>query len=138
MASGIMNSGRENCSAIASASSMWVSVQKKQALPMAPNVPRRRCMPGRLVRSASSGSRQNSGSTNRKPMSERKNRISIAGSSWPRCFTSVAITTSVSEPVDTSVTARATSPDGGLTCGSLMRRAAAIARPPRRRRGSPR
>ncbi len=53
-----MNSGRENCSAMASASIMWVSVQKKQALPTAPVAPRTKCMPGRLVRSGSNGSRQ--------------------------------------------------------------------------------
>src|SRR5215510_13899280 len=41
-ASGIMNSGRENCSAMASASSMLVMVQKKQALPMERIAPEQR------------------------------------------------------------------------------------------------
>ena len=100
-----MNSGRENCSAMASASSMCVSVQKKQALPMAPMPPRTKCMPGRLVRSGSNGSRQSTASTRKNPISERKKKISIAGSRSPRYFTSVAMTTSVSDPSDTSTIA---------------------------------
>ena len=93
---------------MASASSMWVSVQKKQALPSAPVAPRTKCMPGRLVRSGSSGSRMNSGSSRKNPISERKKKISIAGMRSPRCFTSVAITTSVSEPMETSAMPRRT------------------------------
>ncbi len=103
-----MNSGRENCSAMASASSMCVSVQKKQALPTAPVAPRTKCMPGRLVRSGSNGSRQSTASTRKKPISERKKKISIAGSRSPTCFTSVAMATSVSDPSETSAMPRRT------------------------------
>ena len=107
MASGIMNSGRENCSAIASASSICVMVQKKQMLPSVPITPRTACMPSRLVRSGSSGFLMNIGSTKKKPTIERKNRISMVGMCEPTCFTSIAMTTSVSEPSDTSVAPRA-------------------------------
>ena len=102
-----MNSGRENCSAIASASSMCVKVQKKQMLPSVPITPRTTCMPSRLVRSGSSGLRMNIGSTKKNPTNERKNRISMVGMCDPTCLTSIAMTTSVSEPSDTSAAPRA-------------------------------
>ena len=102
-----MNSGRENCSAIASASSMCVRVQKKQTLPSVPITPRTTCMPNRVVRSGSSGLRRNIGSTKKNPMNERKNRISMVGMCDPTCLTSIAMTTSVNEPSDTSAAPRA-------------------------------
>ena len=65
-------------------------------------------MPGRLVRSGSNGSRQSTASTRKNPIIERKKKISIAGSRSPTYFTSVAITTSVSDPSDTSTMPRRT------------------------------
>ncbi len=66
-----------------------------------------RCTPWRLVRSGSSGLRANSGSTNRNPISDRKNRISSVGMRDPSTLTSIAMTTSVNEPIDTSTAPRA-------------------------------
>ena len=88
-------------------------VQKKQALPTAPVAPRSRCRPKRLVRSGCSGLRRNIGITSKKPISERKNRISMLGSRVPRNFTTVAMITSVMEPADTSTAPRAT---GSMAC----------------------
>ena len=103
-----MNSGRENCSAIASASTMCVRVQKKHMLPTAPVAPRTRCIPSRRVRSGSIGWRMNSGSTKKNPINERKNRTSTLGMRAPSCLTSTAMTTSVNEPAETRNAPRAT------------------------------
>ena len=45
--------------------------------------------------------RANNASTNRKPIAERKNKISIEGMLEPRCLMTSAIATSVIEPVET-------------------------------------
>ena len=76
-------------------------------LPSVPITPRTKCMPSRLLRSGSSGFRMNIGSTKKKPTNERKNRISMVGMCVPTCLTSIAMTTSVSEPTDTSAAPRA-------------------------------
>ena len=105
-ASGIMNSGRENCSAMASASSMCVSVQKNSTLPSVPTAPRTKCMPGRAVRNGASGSRMNTGSMKQKPTADRKNRISMVGMRAPSSLTTIPMITSVSEPMETRAAPR--------------------------------
>ena len=96
-----MNKGRENCSAMESASSIWVMVQKKQPLPSAPRAPRVRCIMGRLVCRGSSGFLMKIGRTNSSPMPERKKSSSKLGSRSPMDFTAAAMTTSIKEPMET-------------------------------------
>ena len=100
-ASGMVQSGRENCSAIASASNICVSVQNMAELPNQLKRPRDKCVQWRSVRNGSSGSRQKKGTRNRKPMSARKKTSSNAGSYWPMNFDKAAMMTSIMEPAET-------------------------------------
>ncbi len=107
IATGIVQSGLANCSAIASASSRCVMPQNRHALADAPRNPRIMCRYGRFVRNGSPRSCRNNGMTTARPTIARKNCICSGDMpARPSCLTKIAIMVSVSAPQETKIAPR--------------------------------